>query len=119
MLTLGQIRNILVALVVVLASSVAYIKVYHNGYEDAEQKYQAIIAKDAEEREARARDIESKITSLTTGVSAYNQALLQDMQAIKNGLAGKTLVLYKDGKCQLSPDFLEARDRAIERANKK
>lgn len=118
-LTLTQIKYIVVAIVLALVAYIVYDKIYDYGYSAAEQKYSKIIKEYNDRQTTKTQEIETKISSLLVASSAYNYAMLQDINAISRGLSGKTLVVYKDGKCTLSQEFIDGRATAINRANQR
>lgn len=102
-------------LVSTLLFSVAYLSydyVYDRGYTAAEQKY-------VKQQNAKIEEVTTLVTSLITATGSYNASLIRDMGNINKKLSGKTLVEYREGKCQLTDDYKAIRAEAIERANKK
>ena len=116
-------EKIIVAVVISLLMAVGgyliYDKIYDYGYSVAESKYTKVIDEYNNRQEAKANNIQASINSLISATTNYNSVLLSDMTKIQASIANKPLVVYKDGKCELSPEFIEARTAAIDRANKK
>ena len=96
-----------------------YDKIYTTGYTAAEAKYTEIIKKNADAQEAKLKSVELSLQTLVENTTAFNMLLSEDITKIKSNLNGKTLVVFKDGKCTLTKDFLDSRNEAINRANKK
>lgn len=117
MLTLTQIKYIIIGVVAIALLYFASSKIYDYGYFAAEKKYTEVIAQYNLRQEQKVELIEDKINQLLKVTPEYNAKLLTDMQNIKNGIEGKTLVVYKDGKCVITQEFLDARQAAILRAN--
>lgn len=88
---------------------------YSIGYSSAETKYKTILQEQAAVQSA---NIASINTLLSTLASTKN-TIEADLEAIKGRLAGKTLVVYKDGKCSVTKTFIDARLDAINRANQR
>jgi len=116
-MTIDQIKYVVIAVILALFAYIVYDKIYDYGYAVAEQKYSKMIADYNEKQISKTQELEAKMTSLVLANSRYNNALIKDIDDIRNGLKGKTLVVYKDGKCTLSQEFLDSRAAAIDRAN--
>jgi len=93
--------------------------IWRSGYAQAEEKYQEIIQTYNKKQLEKAASIEGAISEIRNNQAAFEANLSADMGQIRNGLKGKTLVVYKDGKCTPSKDFLDSRAQAIDRANHK
>lgn len=117
--SLALIKYSIIALIIAAAMYIIYDTIYDLGYNKAEQKYTLIIEDYNKKQDAKVENIQNLVVSLTTATSAYNNTLTSDMRKIKSGLEGKTLVLYKDGKCVLSKEFQDSRIEAINKANKR
>lgn len=110
-----EIKILAIILFLVLVISGAYLSydyVYDRGYTAAEQKY-------VKQQNAKIEEVTTLVTSLITATGGYNASLTRDMSNISKKLNGKTLVEYREGKCQLTDDYKTIRTEAIERANKK
>lgn len=118
-MTLSQIKYLLTAILIAASLYFMYSKIYHYGYEAAEQKYTKVIQEYNDRQTKQVQELEGKITSLLLATSAYNTILIKDIDSIKLGLYNKPLVIYKDGKCALSKEFIDSRNAAIDRANKR
>lgn len=118
-MTLTQIKYLIIAILLALTAYTVGYKIYTFGYEAAEQKYTKVIAEYNERQTTAVMELEGKVTSLILATSAYNTLLAKDIDGIRNGLLGKTLVVYKDGKCTLSQEFIDSRAAAINRANQR
>lgn len=110
-------------LVIVFAISMtAYLgatKLMAMGYEDAKSYYEPIIRKHEDNQIAKIASVEGLVKGLVANTDAYNASLINDIDSIRSGLKGKTIVVYKDGKCTLSKEFLDSRAAAINRANQR
>lgn len=93
--------------------------IWRSGYDTAEEKYQAVIKEYNDKQLAKASRIEGVLSTLVTNQENTNSILVSSIDSIKGGLRGKTLVVYKDGKCLPSQEFLDSRTQAINRANGK
>lgn len=113
------IGAILLFIVMAFGGYLIYDKIYDYGYSQAESKYTKIIDKYNKDQETKVNNIQSSINSLISATTNYNNVLLSDMTKIQSSIANKALIVYKDGKCELSPDYIQARAAAIDRANKK
>lgn len=110
-----QIKIIITIVAITLLAGLGYATydtIYDRGYAAAETKF-------AEQQNKKVEEVTSTISSLIAATTGYNTALMQDLAKIQSTLNGKLLVEYRDGKCQLTQDYKDARLQAIDRANKK
>lgn len=112
MLTITQIKYLLIVLITAAILGLAYKTVYTYGYDMAKAEYAA-------EQNKKVEQVQATITSLVAATTNYNRALLSDINTIQTSLNGKTLVVYKDGKCVITQEYKDARSEAIKRANQK
>lgn len=119
MITLTQIKYILVALLLGTSIYFTLSTVYNFGYQKASIVYEQKIKERNDAEYARIATIEGQLGSLLVATGSYNTLLLQDMGTIKSKLDKQPLIVYRDGKCLVSPEFNAARSEAIKRANEK
>lgn len=115
MVTPAQIKYlaaILIAAILALAMWQVYDTIYDYGYNTAKAEYIA-------EQNKKVDQVQATITSLVAATTNYNKSLMHDISTIQSSLNGKTLVVYKDGKCVLTQEYIDARSEAIKRANQK
>lgn len=115
MIITTQLKLLIAVCCILFAGCVGYIAydtIYDRGYAAAEAKF-------AEQQNKKIEEVTSTVTSLIAATSGYNTALIQDLAKIQSTLKGKPLVEYRDGKCQLTQDYKDARLQAIDRVNKK
>lgn len=118
-MTIAQIKYLVIVIIVAITTYALGYKIYNFGYETAEQKYTKVIAEYNQKQITASTELESRVTSLILATASYNNKLSEDINGIRKGLQGKTLVVYKDGKCVLSQEFIDSRTAAINRANQK
>lgn len=106
-----------VVLGIALSGYLGYSHIKDIGYKEAEAKYTLII-KDYESIINKKIDsIETLSTTLVAENRENSTLLAQDMQAIKDGIKKKPLVIVKDGECNPSANFSDSFSKINQRAN--
>ena len=102
---------------IALSGYLGYSNIKDIGYKEAEAKYSLII-KDYESNINKKIDsIETLSTTLVAENRENSTLLAQDMQAIKDGMRKKPLVIVKDGECNPSTNFSDSFSKINQRAN--
>lgn len=91
------------ALMFILVDSIKQI-----GYNKAETKYLAIIAKHNKAIDEKITELEKSSKALVELTESNNTKLTQNIGQIVLGLNGKTLTIIKDGKCIPTKEFSDS-----------
>ena len=114
---LPWILRVIVLLGITFSGYLGYSHIKDIGYKEAEAKYTLVI-KDYEANINKKIDsIETLSSTLVIENRENSNILAQDMQAIKDGIKKKPLVIVKDGECNPSTNFSDSFSKINQRAN--
>jgi hypothetical protein len=89
------------------------------GYAEAEHKYSLIISKQDAERSAKLTEINKNLIVLANKANITSTLINSEFKAVRAELLKSPLVIYKNGECTLSEEFLASRRKAISLANQR
>ena len=97
--------------IVALSSTLMFIlvdSIKQMGYNKAETKYLALIAKHNKAIDEKITELEKSSKALVELTESNNTKLTQNIGQIVLGLNGKTLTIIKDGKCIPTKEFSDS-----------
>jgi hypothetical protein len=92
---------------------------YSKGVTTTTAKYEEILTTMRINQEVKIARIETSLDIMSKEQSNYTSSLRNSFKEITKGLNNKPLVIYKDGECTLSKEFLDSRQKAIDKVNQK
>jgi hypothetical protein len=110
-----------VALIAALVTSLWLVhdKIYSSGYKDATEHYTDVIAKYQEAQNNKITGIEKNLTDISTSSSALNRSVSVGITDIKKNLLLSKTPIVKAEDCTLSQEFLDSRNKVIDKANQR
>jgi hypothetical protein len=112
-------KYIIYAIIAILTCYQLFVEIEQYGYSKAEAKYIKILDDKKEVQDALIKSIETSISENLKQSNSYTSNLSKDISKIKADLSNKPLVVYKDGTCTLTDEYLVAREKAINKANQR
>lgn len=100
-----------------LYSGFAYIK--NLGYQEAEQKYTAIIKKYEDDVNKKIETVVANSTQLVEEARDSNSMMAKDIKIIMSKVKGQQLTVIKNGECLPSQNFSDTIVELNKRANEK
>lgn len=112
-------KELLLAVALIFVGYMVYDKIYERGFEKSQQEHRDYVKKYSEDLDIRI----DKLEQLSANIVEQNMIAAQnrddDLKKILKAAAQKSLVVYKDGKCTPSQEFLDSYNSIINRANSK
>jgi hypothetical protein len=118
-------KHVLIVVVLLVLSWMAYSKIYNIGFEAANiacekriQEYSAKMKEYEDNLDKRIAGLEEASNILVTEAIESRKVIKKDFSVILASIKGKPLYIIEQGKCSPSTDFVRAYNESVERANK-
>lgn len=105
-------KELLLAMTIFVSGYLAYDKVYNKGVEDTVAAHQKYL-------DEKISKLEQLSTDIAKQTETSNQQVRDDLAVILSNSSKKPTVIYKEGKCIPSDNFLDSYNSLIDRANSK
>ena len=112
-------KEILIAVLAAIAISTLYDKVYQSGYEESNRVHKEYIDEYNKKLDARIDSLQVLSTDIYEQKRISDANLSKSLKQILDETKKGPLVIEKDGKCTLSPSFVDSYNKAIDRTNGK
>lgn len=105
-------KELVLAAAILFNAYLVYDKIYTKGVEDTIAAHQKYL-------DEKISNLEQLSTSIAKQNETNNQQVRDDLAVILSNSSKKPTVIYKEGKCIPSDNFLDSYNSLIDRANSK